>query len=273
MFATAWLCWVRPIAQQAIDAVACRREVGELARSSGAGIPSPRRFPRSRAASAAANVIEARRCGAAMNSLIHAWPRRRASSCRACLIDALEAGPRRRRPARSTVSAIGVPPPTASSGCCGCVNSRQPTSGSGLIATILAPRCAAAAASSACADGSCRGSGRPQDASARSKSSSVHGALAHPDASRQRDAARFVAHVRTVGEIVRAERAHEQLVEERRLVAGAAGGVEHRAVGARRARASSRRRARTRVPGDRPRSASARRAAHRLGQRPCCPSP
>ncbi|MCY1217686.1 hypothetical protein D9M72_296070 [compost metagenome] len=53
-----------------------------------------------------------------------------------------------------------------------------------------------------------------------------HAALAHADALAEGDAAGFVAHVRAVGEIVGAEGADEQLVQVRRLVAGAAGGVE-----------------------------------------------
>ena len=40
-----------------------------------------------------------------------------------------------------------------------------------------------------------------------------------PIASRERDAARLVAHVRAVGEVVRAEHPADELVEERRLVA------------------------------------------------------
>src|SRR3546814_12005312 len=53
-----------------------------------------------------------------------------------------------------------------------------------------------------------------------------HRALADPDRMRQPAARRFVAHVRTVGKIVRTELAHEDRIEERRLVRGAAGGVE-----------------------------------------------
>src|SRR3546814_2628249 len=43
---------------------------------------------------------------------------------------------------------------------------------------------------------------------------------------RQPAALRFVAHVRTVGKIVRTELAHEDRIEERRLVRGAPRGVE-----------------------------------------------
>ena len=50
----------------------------------------------------------------------------------------------------------------------------------------------------------------------------VDGALAGAERRRQRAAARLVAHVRAVGQVVRAELAHPELVEERRLVARAA---------------------------------------------------
>ena len=58
-----------------------------------------------------------------------------------------------------------------------------------------------------------------------------HGALAGGERFRHPDTTRLMAHVRAVGEIVRPEKPAEQLVEERRLVAGAAGGVERRVVG------------------------------------------
>jgi hypothetical protein len=58
-----------------------------------------------------------------------------------------------------------------------------------------------------------------------------HGALAHAEGLRHARAAGFVAHVRAVGEVVGAVGAHEQLVEERRLVAGPARGVELGLVG------------------------------------------
>src|SRR3546814_5840795 len=56
-------------------------------------------------------------------------------------------------------------------------------------------------------------------------------ALADADLRRHPRAGWLVAHVRAVGEVVGAELAHEQLVEERGLVAGAPGGVEDRLVG------------------------------------------
>ncbi|MNF69502.1 hypothetical protein D3C84_513880 [compost metagenome] len=62
-----------------------------------------------------------------------------------------------------------------------------------------------------------------------------HGAFADPDALRQRDTAGLVAHVRAVGEVVGAVGAHEQLIEVRRFVAGAARGVELGLVRARQA--------------------------------------
>jgi len=56
------------------------------------------------------------------------------------------------------------------------------------------------------------------------------GALADADAAPHARAGGLVAHVGAVGEVVRAIGAHEQLVEEGRLIAGAAGGVEDRLV-------------------------------------------
>ena len=56
------------------------------------------------------------------------------------------------------------------------------------------------------------------------------GALAHADAAPHARAGGLVAHVGAVGEVVRAVRAHEQLVKEGRFIAGAAGGVEDRLV-------------------------------------------
>jgi hypothetical protein len=53
-----------------------------------------------------------------------------------------------------------------------------------------------------------------------------HRALADADRRRQAAARRLVAHVRAVGEVVRAVHAHEQLVQERSFVAGAARRVE-----------------------------------------------
>ena len=55
-------------------------------------------------------------------------------------------------------------------------------------------------------------------------------ALADADRLGERDRGRLVAHVRAVGQVVGAERADEQLVDERRLVGGLARGVEHRLV-------------------------------------------
>ena len=55
--------------------------------------------------------------------------------------------------------------------------------------------------------------------------------LAGSDRLAHADTARFMAHVRAVGKVVGSVEASEQLVKERRLVAGAAGGVEDRLVG------------------------------------------
>ena len=56
----------------------------------------------------------------------------------------------------------------------------------------------------------------------------LNGPLADADRLLQRDAAGLVTQVRAVGQVVGAELAHEQLIEERRLVAGAPGRVEGR---------------------------------------------
>jgi hypothetical protein len=53
-----------------------------------------------------------------------------------------------------------------------------------------------------------------------------HGAFADTDTLRQGHATGFVAHVRAIREVVGAVGAHEQLVQVRRFVAGAARGVE-----------------------------------------------
>ena len=58
------------------------------------------------------------------------------------------------------------------------------------------------------------------------------GAFADPERLRERDAAGLVAHVRAVGQVVRAEPPHQELVEECGLVRGATRRVEDRLVGA-----------------------------------------
>jgi hypothetical protein len=70
-------------------------------------------------------------------------------------------------------------------------------------------------------------------------------ALADADGLGQRAAARLVAHVRAVGQVVRAELPDEELIEERGLVARAARGVEGGLVG---------RRERVQLFGDQPKS-------------------
>ena len=57
-----------------------------------------------------------------------------------------------------------------------------------------------------------------------------HRTLADTDRLDQRGARGLVAHVRAVRQVVGAEAAHHQLIEERRLVAGAPRGIEHRLV-------------------------------------------
>src|SRR5580698_3228111 len=53
-----------------------------------------------------------------------------------------------------------------------------------------------------------------------------HGSLAYADGGRQATARRLVTHVRAIREVVRAIHPHEQLVDERCLVACTARGVE-----------------------------------------------
>lgn len=52
------------------------------------------------------------------------------------------------------------------------------------------------------------------------------GAFPHADAGRQSDAGRLMAHIGAVGKVVAAVLAGEQLIEESRLVGGAARGIE-----------------------------------------------
>ena len=135
--------------------------------------------------------------------------------------DLAEAG----RPAR-------CPSPTRPPSSWGLRKLMRPASGSGLMATIRAPL--ALASSSAL---SIRGwlvpGFWPDDQQQVGLVDVVerHRALAHADGLAERRAARLVAHVRAVGQVVGAELAHEQLVDEGGLVAGAARGVEDRLVG------------------------------------------
>ena len=92
------------------------------------------------------------------------------------------------------------------------------------------------------------------------------GALADADDAAERHAARLVAHVGAVGQVVRAEHARHQLVHERGLVAGAPRRVEHGAIG-RRERSERGSDARQGVvPADRLVVGGAGRPVHRLGQ-------
>ena len=145
----------------------------------------------------------------------------------------------RRRPRRVTV--------------CGLRNRISPASGSGLTATIVAPLRLASLQ---------RGQhARVVRARVLADDDEQFGvvdvverdaALADADRLGQRQPRRLVAHVRAVGQVVGAERAGEQLVEERGLVGRAARGVEDRLVrgwpGPRRRRGDQRERV---VPGDR----------------------
>ena len=93
-----------------------------------------------------------------------------------------------------------------------------------------------------------------------------HGALAHADRVGQADAGRLVAHVGAVWEVVAAVFAHEQLVQERRFVRRAAGGVK---LGHARIRQRAKRGTDTRggfVPADFNVAILRRVVAHRVGQ-------
>jgi len=81
----------------------------------------------------------------------------------------------------------------------------RPTSRSGLMATIVAPRFAASRSSSACADGSCRVLADDEDQFAWSKSDSDTLPLLTPTTSDSRDTTRVVAHVEQSGKLFRAE--------------------------------------------------------------------
>ena len=109
--------------------------------------------------------------------------------------------------------------------------------------------------------------------SASAKSARLDRALADADHLGEAGAARLVAHVRAVGEVVGAEAPHEELPEEGGLVAGAARGVEDRAVrrGERRERVA--RRARTPRPTRSARSGRRpRRRSIGSASRPCASS-
>ena len=87
-----------------------------------------------------------------------------------------------------------------------------------------------------------------------------------PIALDQRGARGFVAHVAAVGQVVGAEAADHQLVEERRLVAGASGRVEDRFVGAVQRAQLVGDQAVGVVPADRPVVVVAGAQHHRMGE-------
>ena len=96
----------------------------------------------------------------------------------------------------------------------------------------------------------------------------VDRALAGGDRRFERATGGLVAHVRAVGQVVRAVLAHHQLVEERGLVAEPPGGVERRLIGAvQRLQLVADERERV-VPRDRHVVISRRVVDHRLGQAP-----
>ena len=93
-----------------------------------------------------------------------------------------------------------------------------------------------------------------------------HRTLAAAELFGERHAGRFVAHVRTVGQVVGAVFAHEQLVQERRLVRRAAGGVEDRFVGRGQVVQRTRDRVECFVPRDREITVALRVVRHRFGE-------
>ena len=98
----------------------------------------------------------------------------------------------------------------------------------------------------------------------------VDGALAGSDRRRHRPAARLVAHVRAVRQVVRAKLAHPELVEKRRLVAQPPGGIKGRLM---RTLQSTKRVADEResvFPGDRLVLVGLGVVAQRLGEPPYC---
>ena len=98
-------------------------------------------------------------------------------------------------------------------------------------------------------------------------------ALADADRLHQGGAGGLVAHVGTVGQVVGAEAAHHQLVEERRLVAGAPGGVEHRRVRVGQVPQMIGDQPVGVVPADLPVVGGARAQHHRVGQPPLLGQP
>ncbi len=176
------------------------------------------------------------------------------------------------RSARSPLSRIGrcrsasAVPTVRPLACCGFLKRTRPASWSGLIEMIRAPRDFA----SSSAD-SIRGWLVPGFCPTTSEQLGLvdvleaDRALADADGVHERGAGRLVAHVGAVGQVVGAEGAHEELVDERRLVGGLARGVERGLVGVVEA---------PQVPGDRgvgvvPRDrrvvGRARAQHHRLG--------
>ena len=159
-----------------------------------------------------------------------ACPARRTTPCR------------RRAGSGRTRRRCAMPCPITPCTFCGSLNRISPASGSGLIATIFAPlrlrllqhRQHAGVVGARVLPGD-------DDQVGHLEVFDGHRALADADRLGQRRARGLVAHVRAVRQVVGAEAAHQQLIEERRLVAGAPGRVEHRLVRARRARRGARR--------------------------------
>ena len=233
MVATASRCWVRPIAQQT------------MTRSDSRYVLAPARSRPRVSPVAAEHVVpvELRRGAATYSSKPRCARRRTRSSTAPGLDRQLAPSPRTgaRSPAirtwrKSSVRSVPLVSPLRRSAGCG---SAQPglgqrvdgdDAGAARLGLLQRGQHARVVGAGVLAD--------HEDQVGGVEVLEQHRALADADRLGERRAARLVAHVRAVGQVVGAEAAHEQLVEERRLVAGAARGVERRLVRASAARAA-----------------------------------
>ena len=185
-----------------------------------------------------------------MNARSRTWPgRRRSSSSTSFMIPLSKATSPLIRTGRNS-SAIAVPPVEQVADVLRVGEAVEAALAQRVDADDVAARCAPRPSSAE----SIRGWFVPgfwpitKIASASAKSSSETVPLPTPIDLPKADAARLVAHVRAVGQVVRAELADEELVEERGLVAGPARGVEDRLVGRIERLAARRRSGRRRRP-------------------------
>ena len=229
--ATPFSCWVIPIAQLQI----IRSEPSAILAASAM---SSRETPLSRtiashdAASRSRTSASNPSVWCAMKSCARSLPpAARSASSISFMIPFKSATSPLTRTGRNS-EAISVPRPSSESGSCGFLNRIIPVSGSGLTLTILQPlrggllqlrQHARVAGAGVLAD--------DEDAVGVAEVLDLHRRLADADRLGQPEAARFVAHVRAVGEVVGPELADEEAVEKSRFVAGAPRGVKRRLVG------------------------------------------